>query len=209
MYAQPDSITSRYQHMPLGADGYAPNWAAYGIAILVGVGVPAAIMAATTGMTPNKRRRGRKMRRNDALHERIAEVLGWPVKDTYGFDLQSLRELVRHKSPKLAAEITERIQTGSYIVGPRYKPKYRRNASAKHHVDPKVTLQQLKKDPMIRMVVGNFHVGTPDKVIEAEFRNRCNLAGYSNAFADKVVKAALYFHHKNRGLYQDVMRGRR
>jgi len=105
------------------------NWGAYGIALLVGIGIPAAIMAATVKMTPNKRRRGRKMRRNDALHERIAEVLGWPVKDTYGFDLQSLRELVRHKSPKLAAEITERIQTGAYIVGSRHKPKYRRNGS--------------------------------------------------------------------------------
>lgn len=51
------------------------------------------------------------------LHKRIARVLGWSTNETHGFCLQSLRELVRPVDPKLAAEITERITSGSYIRG--------------------------------------------------------------------------------------------
>ena len=54
---------------------------------------------------------------NDPLHERIARALGWPVADTYTFSMQSLRELVRGKNPKLADEISIYIQSCLYIVG--------------------------------------------------------------------------------------------
>jgi hypothetical protein len=51
-----------------------------------------------------------------SLHERIAEALGWSVKDTQSFSFQSLREMVRPVSTKLAHELTVAIQTGSYLV---------------------------------------------------------------------------------------------
>jgi len=51
-----------------------------------------------------------------SLHERIAEALGWSVKDTQGFSFQTLRDLVRPVNPKLAYELTEAIRTGSYLV---------------------------------------------------------------------------------------------
>jgi hypothetical protein len=50
------------------------------------------------------------------LHERIAEALGWTVKETQSFSFQTLRDLVRPVSPKLAHELTVAIQTGSYLV---------------------------------------------------------------------------------------------
>lgn len=50
-----------------------------------------------------------------SLHERIASALGWTVEQTQSFSLQALRDLVRPVSPKLAAEISEQIQTGAYI----------------------------------------------------------------------------------------------
>lgn len=57
------------------------------------------------------------------LHERIAQALGWTVADTQSFSFQSLRELVRPVSPKLAAELDHQIQSGSYIVGPRRRAR--------------------------------------------------------------------------------------
>lgn len=50
------------------------------------------------------------------LHERIATALGWTVKETQGFSLQALRDLVRPVNDKLAHQITDAIQTGSYFV---------------------------------------------------------------------------------------------
>lgn len=49
------------------------------------------------------------------MHERIAKVLGWSVQDVKSFSLQALREMVAPVNPKLAAEITQAIQSGSYI----------------------------------------------------------------------------------------------
>jgi len=37
----------------------------------------------------------------DGLYERIANTLGWTVKQTHQFSWQTLREILRTKSPKL------------------------------------------------------------------------------------------------------------
>lgn len=50
-----------------------------------------------------------------SLHERIAAVLGWSVKDTQGFSLSMLREMVREKDPQLAQETSDIIQGGGHI----------------------------------------------------------------------------------------------
>lgn len=50
------------------------------------------------------------------LHGRIAEVLKWPVADTYTFSLPALRDLVRYSDPALADEISRVIQGGAYIA---------------------------------------------------------------------------------------------
>lgn len=47
---------------------------------------------------------------SDSLHARIAKALGWTVKEAQSFSLPALRDLVRPVSPKLAEEITLRIQ---------------------------------------------------------------------------------------------------
>lgn len=49
------------------------------------------------------------------LHERIAEALGWSVKETQSFSFLTLRELVRPIDPKLAHELTVAIETGTYL----------------------------------------------------------------------------------------------
>jgi hypothetical protein len=49
------------------------------------------------------------------LHERIAEALGWSLKDVQGFSLQSLRDIV--PDPKLKALCSDAIRSGSYIFG--------------------------------------------------------------------------------------------
>lgn len=46
------------------------------------------------------------------LQERIAEKLGWTLKDVQSMSLQSLRENVRPVSPKLANELTTFIRSG-------------------------------------------------------------------------------------------------
>lgn len=46
------------------------------------------------------------------LRERVAEKLGWSVKDTEKFSFQMLREMVKDKSPKLAHEISVAIRSG-------------------------------------------------------------------------------------------------
>ena len=51
------------------------------------------------------------------LHTRIADALGWTEAQVQQFSLQSLRELVRAVSPKLADELDAAIRTGAYIIG--------------------------------------------------------------------------------------------
>lgn len=53
------------------------------------------------------------------LHERVALALGWSVADCQSFSLQSLRELVRPVSEKLAHEITLQISSGEVVRGKR------------------------------------------------------------------------------------------
>lgn len=49
------------------------------------------------------------------LHERIARVLGWSVRDAHQLPLQSLRELVRPEHPNLAELISQEIRSGRYV----------------------------------------------------------------------------------------------
>jgi len=51
------------------------------------------------------------------LHARIAAALGWPMRDVQSVSLQSLRDLVRPVSAKLADEISRVVQAGSHIGG--------------------------------------------------------------------------------------------
>ena len=60
------------------------------------------------------------------LHERIAKVLGWSVKDAQSLSMASLRELVRPVDPKLAREMDYVIQSGAYIRGEPGPTKKRR-----------------------------------------------------------------------------------
>ncbi len=50
-----------------------------------------------------------------ALHERVAEALGWTVAQAQSFSLAALRDLVRPVSPKLAYELTQVIQGGGVL----------------------------------------------------------------------------------------------
>lgn len=54
---------------------------------------------------------------DEGLTARIAEILGWSEKDVRSFSYAMLRELVKSKSPKLAAELTRRIQSGTHLYG--------------------------------------------------------------------------------------------
>lgn len=51
-----------------------------------------------------------------SIHERIAAALGWTLRDVNSMSMQSLRELVRPVDPSLAADITQHITSGAYIV---------------------------------------------------------------------------------------------
>jgi hypothetical protein len=51
----------------------------------------------------------------DALKARCAAALGWSERDVRGVSLAALRELVRARHPKLAAEITEILRRGAYL----------------------------------------------------------------------------------------------
>jgi len=50
------------------------------------------------------------------LHERIAQALGWTVQQTQSLSLAALRDLVRPVSQKLAAEISNVIQSGGHLT---------------------------------------------------------------------------------------------
>lgn len=53
------------------------------------------------------------------LRQRAAEVLGWTPAEAGQFSLQMLREMVRHKDPRLAEEISSLVQSGQHIFGER------------------------------------------------------------------------------------------
>lgn len=60
---------------------------------------------------------------------------------------------------------------------------------------------------MIRHIVGNFHVSTPDSEIEADIRRRL----VDGATAHQVIACvvfALDCHHENQELYRKVTSGR-
>ena len=48
------------------------------------------------------------------LHTRIAEALGWTEAEVKSVSFQSLRDIVRPISQKLANELEAAIRTGSY-----------------------------------------------------------------------------------------------
>ena len=60
----------------------------------------------------------------------------------------------------------------------------------------------------IRMIVGNYHVGTPHEEIEQNIRRRCKKAGASPELEDRCARFAREVHDKNRELYRAVMSGR-
>lgn len=49
------------------------------------------------------------------LHQRIADALGWKISAVHSFSLQTLREMVRVKHPKLAANIADVVARGAHI----------------------------------------------------------------------------------------------
>ena len=51
----------------------------------------------------------------DALHERIAKILGWKIPDCRNFSLKTLRELIREKNPRLARQIQEVVDSGEHL----------------------------------------------------------------------------------------------
>lgn len=51
-----------------------------------------------------------------ALHTRIAETLGWDVRDVQSFSHQALREIVKDH-PKLVHELDLAIRSGRYLLG--------------------------------------------------------------------------------------------
>jgi hypothetical protein len=70
------------------------------------------------------------------LHTRIAHALGWSLSEVRSMSFQSLRELVRVEHPKLAAELTEQIRTGQYIVGEPLAPRFSTSRVATHEPKP-------------------------------------------------------------------------
>jgi len=73
-----------------------------------------------SGVNPRVRRpQGIRQKKEAAtmIHDRAAKALGWSVRDTQGFSLPTLREMVRTADPALAAEISSMISSGSHIRG--------------------------------------------------------------------------------------------
>lgn len=59
----------------------------------------------------------------------------------------------------------------------------------------------------IDFLVGNLHVGTPDEEVAADIRKRCEGSKFPAPVVTLCVKYALDRHHKNGGMYSDVMSG--
>ena len=53
-----------------------------------------------------------------SLYERIAAALKWSVADVQSFSMLMLREILKPKHPKLAAEVTALVASGGHIFGP-------------------------------------------------------------------------------------------
>ena len=51
------------------------------------------------------------------IHDRDAKALGRSVRDTQGFSLSTLREMVRTVDPALAADISLMLSSGSHVRG--------------------------------------------------------------------------------------------
>ena len=51
------------------------------------------------------------------LHARIAEAIGWTLKDVHSLSLSGLREMVRVKHRDLYDEIDRVLRSGSHIYG--------------------------------------------------------------------------------------------
>lgn len=51
------------------------------------------------------------------VRARAAKVLGWTELEVASFSLPTIREIVRERSPKLAADITEAIRAGTVGLG--------------------------------------------------------------------------------------------
>jgi hypothetical protein len=65
------------------------------------------------------------------LHDRIAKVLGWSMRDVQSLSMQSLRDLVRPVDPDLARELDLMIQSGGYIRGEPATPRPSKAATAR------------------------------------------------------------------------------
>jgi len=59
----------------------------------------------------------------DSLRRRAEELLGWKEGESTQFSLQTLREFVRPKSPKLADMMNSEIQSGRVLLGAFRKPR--------------------------------------------------------------------------------------
>jgi len=52
----------------------------------------------------------------ELLHQRIAQALGWPIRDVTSFSLSALRELVRPLDVGPANEISHKIEIGKHVT---------------------------------------------------------------------------------------------
>lgn len=66
---------------------------------------------------------------SDALAERVAEALGWDVKDVHSFSARMLVEILREKHPKLAQLVRDEIESGANIFVKVPDPRYKRGCS--------------------------------------------------------------------------------
>lgn len=53
-----------------------------------------------------------------SLHERAAAILGWTPREVTSIGYHTIRELVRHAAPDLAADLSAAIRAGDYTRGP-------------------------------------------------------------------------------------------
>lgn len=79
------------------------------------------------------------------LHERIAQALGWPLRDVQSMSLQALRELLRPGHPKLVHEIDLQVQSHSVIRGKRRDPRRARSRARRSDPRPEHVISGLSK----------------------------------------------------------------